>query len=216
MSSERRFFVASKFGAPQGVKGFVRVISFMEDPDAIFDCDNWYLPAQAYGQFAQAGDGVRCKGVDADQEYNAKLQPGSSKGTLDLISTYPLKWNDHPKGYAVSLPGLYDRNQAQLLTHQLIYLPLDTLENLEEDYYWRDLIGLQVLDADKNPQGVISEIMETGANDVLVVTGPNKSRVLVPYIPEQVIIDLDRDAKTIQLDWDFSDDDEDDEEKEEA
>ncbi len=204
MSSDRRFFVAGKFGAAQGVKGWVRVISFMEDPDAIFDADSWYLPRQVYGQFAEQGSSVACKGIDADKPSQQ----------LDLIPTYPLKWNDHPKGFAVGLPGLTDRNQAQLLTHQLIYLPLDSLEPLEEDYYWRELIGLKVLDMDANHRGQVTELLETGANDVLVVTGLDNSRILVPYIPEQVIIAVDQDAQTIQLDWDFDDEDEENDEVE--
>ena len=53
--------------------------------------------------------------------------------------------------------------------------------------------------------GVGKKVMETGANDVMVVTGPNKFRILVPYIPEQVIQSIDLESKTIVLDWHFDD-----------
>ena len=61
------------------------------------------------------------------------------------------------------------------------------------EYYWRDLIGLKVLNQDEVELGVVSEIIETGANDVFVVTGNDESetRVLIPYVMDIYVKRID-------------------------
>jgi len=71
------------------------------------------------------------------------------------------------------------------------------------EYYWRDLIGLKVLNQNEVELGVVSEIIETGANDVFVVTGNGESetRVLVPYIMDIYVKRIDLITQTIHIDW---------------
>lgn len=68
------------------------------------------------------------------------------------------------------------------------------------EYYWRDLIGMTV----KNPEGAllgkVDHLMETGANDVLVVEG--EKRHLIPFILNQVVLNVDVEGKEITVDWD--------------
>lgn len=203
--SKRAFFVAGKFGAAQGIKGCIRVISLTENPDDIFHLGPWYLSAKSICSVMPTANTLpQSQGVDADQS-------SSQVKEYTFVAIEPAKWVNHPKGFVVTLPGLTDRNLAQLLTNQLIYLPLDALQPLDDDeFYWRDLIGLAVLDHEGVPRGQISEILETGANDVLVIesdVGKGQSkRTLVPYIPEQVVGHIDLDAQTMVLHWDFDDD----------
>lgn len=193
----KAFFVAGKFGAAQGIKGEVRVISFMENKDDIFDSGSWYIPKKAFATATGLANSEFLEGYDSDLPQPARLE---------LVSVTPSHWRHHSKGYAVALPGLSDRNQSQLLTHQLIYLPIENLLPLGENtFYWRDLIGLTVLDLQGAVIGAITEMLETGANDVMVVVSPAHGRVLVPFIPESVIKNVDLKASTIVLDWDFQD-----------
>jgi 16S rRNA processing protein RimM len=67
------------------------------------------------------------------------------------------------------------------------------------EYYWRDLIGLDVTDTAGQLLGKVDSILETGANDVLVIEG--KKRRLVPYVVGDVIKSVDMDAGIIQIDW---------------
>ena len=71
------------------------------------------------------------------------------------------------------------------------------------EYYWRDLIGLKVLNQDEVELGVVSEIIETGANDVFVVTGNGESetRVLIPYVMDIYVKRIDLITQTIHIDW---------------
>ena len=66
------------------------------------------------------------------------------------------------------------------------------------EYYWADLIGLAVVNASAQPLGRITGILQTGANDVLVVGGERER--LVPFIAE-VIRDVDLAAGVVRVDW---------------
>lgn len=105
----------------------------------------------------------------------------------------------------VKLVGINDRDAAFACKGKQVAVPRDQLpEPDENEYYWSDLIGLNV----KNQQGVdfgsIVDIFETGANDVLVVKKPdmpkNEERLL-PFIAA-VVLEVDLEAKTMLVDWD--------------
>jgi 16S rRNA processing protein RimM len=68
------------------------------------------------------------------------------------------------------------------------------------DYYWSDLIGLRVLNLDGVDLGQVERLIETGANDVLVLQGERER--LIPYLKDQVIKQINLDDKVIQVDWD--------------
>lgn len=70
----------------------------------------------------------------------------------------------------------------------------------EGQYYWADLIGLRVLTLEGVELGVIDYLMETGANDVLVVKGDRER--LVPYVKDGVVRSIDRDQGVLWVDWD--------------
>ena len=71
-------------------------------------------------------------------------------------------------------------------------------EPAENEYYWSDLIGLSVFNAEQQAFGKVSELLETGANDVLVVQGERER--LIPFVP-QVIQEVDLAAGMIRVDW---------------
>ena len=96
--------------------------------------------------------------------------------------------------------GFENRDQAIESKGQILAVDRQQLPQLEENkYYWDDLIGLNVYDLQHNDLGKVIELIETGANDVLVVSG-EKER-LIPYIP-QVIVKIDLTDKRIVVDWD--------------
>jgi 16S rRNA processing protein RimM len=96
--------------------------------------------------------------------------------------------------------GFENRDQAIESKGQILAVDRQQLPQLEEnEYYWDDLIGLNVFDLQHNDLGKVIELIETGANDVLVVSG-EKER-LIPYIP-QVIVKIDLTEKRIDVDWD--------------
>lgn len=107
----------------------------------------------------------------------------------------------HGKGIVALLDTIRDRDQAMPLLKQDIYVPRDQLPAAPPgEYYWSDLEGLRVSNLDGVEFGVVDHLMETGANDVLVVKGDRER--LIPFIQDQVITEVDLANGRITVDWD--------------
>lgn len=88
----------------------------------------------------------------------------------------------------LKLKEIDDRNQADLLRQLYVMVPLENAVPLEEgEFYLYQLIGINVQTADGTPLGVISDVLETGANDVYVVTSPQHGEVLIPVTEETIV-----------------------------
>lgn len=111
----------------------------------------------------------------------------------------------HNDVLVVKLVGIDDRDAAFACKGKQVAVPREQLPEPEDnEYYWSDLIGLNV----KNQQGVdfgsIIDVFETGANDVLVVKKadtPKNEEKLLPFIAA-VVLEVDLEAKTMLVDWD--------------
>lgn len=105
-----------------------------------------------------------------------------------------------PKGLVVKFEGIDDREIAAAMRGMQIAIPRDQLPAAADDeYYWIDLIGLDVVNKEDIVLGKVSQLMETGANDVLVVRGETDER-LIPFVSDY-IVDVDLAAKRITVDW---------------
>lgn len=105
------------------------------------------------------------------------------------------------KGLAALLPGYDDREQAATLVGSQIFVERDQLPATEDDeYYWSDLEGLDVHTTKGEVLGRVERLMETGANDVLVIRGEREH--LVPFIQGQYVSRVDLEAGLIEVDWD--------------
>ncbi|MEW6764566.1 MAG: ribosome maturation factor RimM [Pseudomonadota bacterium] len=105
------------------------------------------------------------------------------------------------KGLIAKLEGVNDRNQAESLAGAEIAVDPALLPRLPQgEYYWRDLIGMQVVTREGVELGKVDHLLETGANDVLVLKGERER--LVPYIIDQVVLEIDPEARLITVDWD--------------
>lgn len=118
-----------------------------------------------------------------------------------------VEWREQPKGLVALLDCCPDRNAAELLRGTEIWVPKAALPDLEEgDYYWSDLIDLEVRTASGQLLGTVHSLMETGANDVIVVrpcAGSLDGRErLIPWLPGQVVTQVDLEARVVTVDWD--------------
>ncbi|QLB13734.1 16S rRNA processing protein RimM [Bisgaardia hudsonensis] len=117
-------------------------------------------------------------------------------------------WKHHNHELIVKLKGIDDREAAQVLANVEIGVDLSVFPELTEgDYYWHDLIGCQVINLQGYKMGTVTEMMETGSNDVLVVRANTKDAFgkqerLIPFLYEQVVKRVDLTTKTIEVDWD--------------
>jgi len=105
------------------------------------------------------------------------------------------------KGVAALLPGFEDREQAAALVGVQIFVRREQLPATEKDeYYWSDLEGLEVKTTKGELLGRVEKLMETGANDVLVIRGDREH--LVPFIQGQYVTAVDLEEGMIEVDWD--------------
>lgn len=172
MSKEQQITLG-KMGAVYGIKGWLKIHSFTDEPDAILDYFPW------------------------------SLKLGNNVQTVEITD-----WRKHNKGLIVKVAGIDDRDEAQAFVGSEILTSEAALPELPQgDFYWRDLIGLSVVTNKGYDLGLVTDMMETGANDVLVVKanlndGFSKKERLIPYLFEQVIESVSIENKQICVDWD--------------
>lgn len=105
------------------------------------------------------------------------------------------------KNVVVHLEGIDDRETAATLSGWKIFIERSQLPETEHDeFYWADLCGLKVITREHIELGVVDHMLETGANDVLVVMG-DKER-LIPFVLGQTVIKVDLESGHLIVDWD--------------
>lgn len=136
--------------------------------------------------------------------------------TLNNLTRYPhwfveqgSAWVEHSvleagiqgKALVARLSGCTNRVEAQRLKGCKVGIPRAALPAAAaNEFYWADLIGLEVTNVRSQIMGKVTEIFSTGANDVLVVEGDK--RHLIPFI-SQVILNVEKDAGFITVDWEI-------------
>ena len=110
------------------------------------------------------------------------------------------------KGFVAHIKGCDDRNLTQEFTGKDLYINKALLPELNEnEYYWHQLEGMRVKTLSGDDLGIVDHLLETGANDVLVVK-PDELSVdederLIPYLFNQVIDNIDEDLRVIKVNW---------------
>lgn len=107
----------------------------------------------------------------------------------------------HGKNIVAHIESIDDRDSAEAIKACDIAIERKQMAQPEPgEFYWIDLIGLKVINEQGQQLGVVDHLFETGANDVLVVTG-DKER-LIPYVMDEVVKEVNLSAGTILVDWD--------------
>ena len=107
----------------------------------------------------------------------------------------------HGNGLVVSLDCIPDRTTAESMKGVLVGLPRDVLPATKTDeFYWSELIGLQVINAQGEVLGRVDGLLETGANSVLRVIADDKTERLLPFVAS-VVLTVERDDGLIRVEW---------------
>lgn len=161
--------VLGRIVAPYGVAGWVRVHPFGDDPLSWKKIPQWFLGSDPDGQ--------------AWTPYTLKGCRAHGKG--DLVATF------------AEVP---DRNTAEAVDGLYVAVPREALPKPEKDeYYWADLIGLDVWNTQDVRLGTVSGLLSTGAHDVLQVQEGDVER-LIPFVA-QYVTDVDVAGKRIRVEW---------------
>lgn len=177
VNSDSDFIVVGQVGAPHGVKGWVKIHSFTEHTDNLLDYQPWFL----------------------GQTPSIAKQPATQTAGWQTVEV--LEVRELGKGLMAHFQGVDDRDAAAVLRGRLIAIGRDQLPEPEPgEYYWVDLPGLRVETLTGVTLGVVDHLLETGANDVLVVKGEREH--LIPYVRGPIIKTVDLEQGLIRVDWD--------------
>jgi 16S rRNA processing protein RimM len=112
-----------------------------------------------------------------------------------------LEGKRHGNTVVARLDGLIDRDQAALLQKCAISVPRDRFPPPKPgEFYWADLVGLEVRTTAGILLGKVASMMETGANDVMTVHGDRER--LIPFIVGEFVKEVRIDEGVLIVDWD--------------
>lgn len=162
--------VVAKIGAPKGLKGFLALHSFLAEQKLL------HSKARLYIQLASTRD----KSWQPLEDFVLQGQGDRQQIQLNQIA---------------------DRDEACQFTNALLGVERESLphDQVEGEYYWTDLEGCEVINQQGEVFGIVDHLLETGANDVLVVKKDNQE-ILIPFV-DQYVPHVDLSHKKIYVDW---------------
>lgn len=97
--------------------------------------------------------------------------------------------------------GIDNINDIEMYKGKDLWIPREEGQDLGEDeYYVADLLGMDVLLEDESHFGILKDVMETGANDVYIITADDGREVLFPAIKECILdVDVEENKMTVHL-----------------
>ncbi len=114
---------------------------------------------------------------------------------------------ENGKNVVGHIQGIDSREQASAYIGQSLFIKRQDLPKLDNEYYWHELIGLTVINQQGVTLGKIVELLETGANDVMVIRH-GEEELLIPYAFSHYILSVDLHNKIMRVDWELDDNDE--------
>ena len=168
-----------------GIKGWLKILPHSTDPKALFAAKSWFL-----------------------QVPDTKFRPGFSAfaGTVSIDID---EAKTHSDSVVAKIDGVEDRSDAEVLRGCRIFLPRSAFpEASKDEYYWVDLIGLDVVNREGIALGFVRDLMATGPNSVLCVEyqasledGSSKAEErMIPFVSAYVD-SVDIAGKLITVDW---------------
>jgi len=163
-----------------GVKGWIRVQPYAKDPQALFSSTRWFLKPPE----PQAG-------------AIARTRPVEIPGYLKILHT-----RSQGDDVLAEVRGIDDRNAAEALRGARIFVSRDSFPStVDNEFYWVDLIGLEVFNRDQVRLGQVAGLIDTGVHSVLRVTGDSAAdEVLIPFVAAYVDA-VDIATRQIHVDW---------------
>ena len=159
-----------------GIKGWFKVLTYSATPEALFSSKRWYLqPAER---------GAR-----------------TFTGTLKLAIR---EAKEHSDTLVASAHEVDDRSAAEALKGARIFIPRSSFPTAAEDeFYWVDLLGLDVVNREGVVLGQVHDLLSTGPQTVLVLSSVQDGKPLERMIPfvSQFVDGVDLPNRRITVDW---------------
>ncbi len=159
-----------------GIKGWFKVLPHSADPEALFSSKHWFLLPSERGAKTFSGVG--------------QIAVNEAKVHSDTV--------------VACAHGVDDRNAAESLRGARIFVSRTHFPAAKKDeYYWVDLIGLNVVNREGVVLGVVRELLSTGAQTVLVIDHDQDAKVVEIMIPFVAVYvdEVDLAGRRILVDW---------------
>lgn len=159
-----------------GLQGWFKVLPYSADPQALFSCKRWFL---------------------LPSETGAIIFPGVAQLAIKEARS-------HSDTVIASAHEVEDRTTAEALRGARIFIPRSSFPSTDKDqYYWVDLIGLNVANRQGIALGTVKELRTTGAQTVLVIDDEQDGKTherMIPFVSVYVD-DVDLPGRRILVDW---------------
>lgn len=168
-----------------GIKGWLKVLPHSSEPQALLDAKAWFLQAP-----------------------EARFRPGFS-AFRDIVSVEVAESKLHSDSVVARIEGLDDRSAAEALKGARVFLPRSAFPRTATDeYYWVDLIGLEVVNREGVGLGQVRDLLSTGPTSVLVVEHtesdeegqPRPIERMIPFVSAYVDA-VDLPGRRVTVDW---------------
>lgn len=159
-----------------GIKGWFKVLPYSAAPEALFSSKRWFL-------------------------LPAEKGPKTFEGTAKLSIKQA---KEHADTVVASAHDVDDRNAAEALRGARVFIARSSFPTAADDeYYWVDLIGLEVVNREGASMGTVRDLLSTGPQTVLVLAfeldGKAQER-MIPFV-SAFVDTVDLTARRIVVDW---------------
>jgi len=177
-----------------GIKGWFKVLPHSASPEALFSSKRWYLlPSDR-----------NLGGNNApSQKASASISASANQPVLLKIK----EAKDHANTVVACSLDVADRNQAEALKGARIFVPRSSFPTAGTDeYYWVDLLGLDVVNREGVALGQVKDLMTTGPQTVLVLAqaaddeGKSPVERMIPFVAA-FVDNVDLPGRKITVDW---------------
>ncbi len=164
------------------------------------ESDNWIVVGQLGAPYGIKG-WVKLRSFTQPADNICGYGPWRLRLADDALDRELVRIKRHGKAFIAEVSDVGDRDGAAAVSGAEVLVSRSCFAPATKDeFYWSDLLQMRVATTDGSLLGQVAEIMETGANDVLVVEGDR--RRLVPFVMHDVVRSVDQDAGLITVDWD--------------
>ena len=177
-----------------GIKGWFKVLPHSASPEALFSSKRWFL-------------------LPPDRPMKPKRTTETAASKTEPVAwTAPLllcikEAKDHSDTVVACAQDINDRNAAESLRGARIFVPRSSFPTAADgEYYWVDLMGLQVVNREGVDLGLVKDLMSTGPQTVLVIEaapeaeGGKPVERMIPFVAN-FVDDVDLPGKRITVDW---------------
>ena len=182
-----------------GIKGGLKLKAFAADPQALFSTKRWYIePGEARGP-------LLLKPVSRPAPNTASAGLPLRPRLLKVVQA-----REQGDSVVATVQDIEDRDAAQALAGWRVFVPRTSFPTpAEGEFYWVDLIGLDVVNREGVPLGTVTGLLETGPHCVLQLQAPDGDTLadggqrMIPFV-DAYVLGVDLPGRRITVDWDAS------------